>query len=227
MEIDMNIVYILLGIGGMLGLIIGMFVFDTYRRVGLMRQLLKKNYGIVNLVTRGRSMYPLIKNFSSDIIRTNKGIWILHKGSIYRQTNIESSESQKFSINKKDYSGELHHEMNPREIDFRSGVPVVNLDIEDMIPLKLVNENIATKDPITRNPYQVEATLSKEIAAAELEAIKMTKKNMQLLLMIIAILVFISIGVSAMGYMNTEKIGAMVQTINGTLAPHVAPVLVK
>jgi hypothetical protein len=106
----------------------------------------------------------------------------------------------------------LHCEFHPKEIDFRSGVPVVFLDIEDMMPMYLTNEKL-DQEPKSRNPYQVEAVLGKEIAAAELEALKMTKKNIQMMLILLAVMGVIVIGVSYMGYDNTQKIGSMVYNL--------------
>jgi len=105
-----------------------------------------------------------------------------------------------------------HYTFKPEDIQFRSGVPMVFLDVDDMLPLKLKSEELVN-EPKSRNPYQIEAVLGKEVAAAELEAIKMTKKNIQLLLIVACVLVIISIIVGFLTWDNTNKIGGMIYNL--------------
>ena len=197
--------------GGVLGAFVGWAYFNTFRFVSLKRNLTRKNLGIVYFVTKGKALFPVIKDFDKDIIRTHKGIWFFRGGSIYRQADKEQPDSE-IEHRAKTFGVKFHVKLTPDDIEFRQGCPVVFLDIDDMVPLRLKNE-LLDMEPDSRNPYQVEAVLGKEVAAAELEAIKMTKKNMQMLLILAIILVVVSVGISVMTMNKVDAVTGMVYNL--------------
>jgi hypothetical protein len=222
-----------IALGGLIGITIGFIYFNTYRFVSILRQVTRKNFGIVYFTTKGQAMFPVIKDFSKDTIRTNKGIWFFRAGSIYRQVDKEKGQSinledDEVPINYEKKSGmglfsqnrvtgaKLHHVIAPEEINFRQGVPIVFLGIDDMIPKKIADERMIN-EPNSRNPYQVEATLGKEVTAARLEALNKAEKDLKMLILVIAILVVVSIGVSYLTYDRVNLVGAMMNNLTARI----------
>lgn len=223
-----EILWMMMGIGGLFGIIFGYIYFNPFQWVQLKRNFTKKNYGIVYFTSRGRALYPKIVNFGEDVLRKNDGLWVLYEGAIYRQVGKEEPQgTETKTIEIQEHKGKifrqpkttakvkLHKEIKSGEIEYRQGVPVMFLDIEDMLPLRLLSEKMTL--PITRNPYMIEAVLGKEVAAAELEALKMTKKSLKMLIMITAVLVIITLALVAINWMDTQRVGAMTYQINQTL----------
>lgn len=235
------IIYTMMAMGFMLGIAIGYLYFNTFRWVQMKRQITRQNHGIIYFMSRGKALYPKVVNFGNDIMRTHKGLWVLYEGAIYRQVVKEENQASEmvedpmfqekteemsigekrgrfgmFQKSQQKIKVKLHKKITGQDIEYRQGVPIMFLDIEDMIPLRLQSEKMDL--PIVRNPYMIEAVLGKEVAAAELEALKMTKKTMKTLILIVAVLVVVGIALSALNYFDQQRIGAMVFQINQTLS---------
>lgn len=191
----------------------GFFWFNPFRKVKAMRLLLKKNYAIVHF-KYGNSLMPVIKNLEGDVVRAFGGIWILKNSRIYRQVDEEKTDSikklktvatgeeseqlntRKISLGKRTYTVESTPRLITQDsINFKQGVPVVFLDMKDMLPLKFDNDPM--DDEFSRNPEQVEATISKEISSAEAEAMQVNKDQMLKYMKIIMIVGILSAGILA------------------------------
>jgi len=183
----------------LLGAFIGWMRFNTFRWVGFKRRFSARNWGIIYFKSRGKSIFPIIADFDKDTIKIGDNIWILDKGKIYRQG--ESPKKAK--------------EIQPSQIEFISGCPITFFNIDDMLPLRFESEEGAEG---ARNPHQVEATLAKEIAAAEAEALHMTKTKMQMLIIIAIICAIIGIGISAYGIIQIGSLGKQIANISATAA---------
>lgn len=225
----LTVLMVMTGMGAIFGLFIGWFYFNTFRFVSFKRSIQRKNFGIVYFVTKGKALFPVIKDFNKDIIRTHKGVWFFRAGSIYRQVDkeqnmtqtiedgvvsIDYEKSKMWGLHKETRNtfAKHHYKFTPNDIEFRQGCPIVFLDIDDMVPLHLEGDALV-EEPKSRNPYQVEAVLGKEVAAAELEAIKMTKKNMQYLLIAVILLVIVGIAISVMTMNKVNTVGEMVYNL--------------
>jgi hypothetical protein len=109
------------------GAVMGVFLGDIFRRCSMMRRILSKNYGVINLVqTDGKNIQRFIKNFDDDILELKNGIWIIKDGLIYIDKG-EGSETK----------------TGLGEIKYISGVPTVYLSYESLAPLSL-NSNLKT-----------------------------------------------------------------------------------
>ena len=228
--------YTFMAIGILFGIAIGYFYFNTFRLTSFLRQTLRKNYGIVYFYTKGKALMPKIVNFSKDILRTDKGLWVLYEGAIYRQVGREESQSNenvqqpiqqievdqprgRFSFRKPKplvVNVRLHRQIAAHDINYRQGVPIMFLGTEDMIPKYLADE-FTTR--IVRNPQMVEAVLGKEVAAAELEALKMTKKTIKWLIIAGIIMSLIGVGISYITLTKVQAVGDMVYNLTLNLQP--------
>jgi hypothetical protein len=220
------LIYTMIGMGFLFGIMAGYIYFNTFRWVQMKRSITKKNHGIIYFMSRGKALYPKVVNFGNDVIRTHKGLWVLYEGAIYRQVikeegqqseNADIAGTMEMSIGEpkgrlglfhktvKKVTVRIHKKITDEDFKYRQGIPIMYLDIEDMIPMRLMSEKMDL--PITRNPYMIEAVLGKEVAAAELEALKMTKKSIKMLIMVTAVLVIMAIAIGALTYFNTDTIG--------------------
>ena len=110
----------------------------------------------------------------------------------------------------------LHRQIAAHDINYRQGVPIMFLGTEDMIPKYLADE-FTTR--IVRNPQMVEAVLGKEVAAAELEALKMTKKTIKWLIIAGIIMSLIGVGISYITLTKVQAVGDMVYNLTLNLQP--------
>jgi hypothetical protein len=204
------IFYSVLTVGAFIGILIGWMLFSPDIRIKIMRKLLKKNYGLIYIRSYGKALYPMVKDFSNAIIKTKTGIWIVEENKVYRLVKSDlggkTIKSKKFKWN-----------VLPEDISYRGGIPCLFLDIEDMKPLKFEND---PWDEQTRNPTQVEATLSKEIVAIEARAQRNSNKMIQKLktLMILLLLfVIIAIAIGYLSYNQNSNIPAWFGYLNQTI----------
>lgn len=170
------------------GLIIGWMRFNVYRWIGIKRRISGKNYGIAIFKTKGKTLYDKIVNFDTHKIETNNGFYLIENNAVYRLIDGKKDESSKIM---------------PSNIEYISGCPIIYFDIDDIKPLKFENDK---KTEGTRNPLEIKSLIETEIAAAEAEAIHMTKSKIdqKLLLLIVISLACIVIGI--LTYINTTTI---------------------
>ncbi len=141
---------------------------DIYFRCKLKRTLFKKNYGIVNLVSKdGKSITKMIKNFDGDIITIKDKGWIIEPNKIY----LENKISQPIS---------------PEHIKFISGVPSIFLDNETLYALTF------HKDDVKIHPAEIFAPVQAYIITKEAELLRW-KKTMTIGLIVLISLLAVSV----------------------------------
>jgi len=113
-----------------IGLFIGWIFFDPYQRAKAKRFMLKKNYGIVNFVTKGNKIISKIKNFDHDLLWVDDGVWVLEPNRVFLQEKIDESQRE-----------EKSHPIRESDFQTLSGIPVLFLDIGTMRPLSFQKEN--------------------------------------------------------------------------------------
>jgi len=180
------------------------FWFNTYRRIGLLRRFSSRNWGILMFRSHGRSIFPVVVDFDKDVLHMNDGIWILDKGKIYRQVGDEKS-----------YRGEF----DPKKASFNQGCPIMYVDLHDVIPLGLESEE--DTPAVARNPLQIEATLRKERAAIEAEAIHMKEKEFKRIINLVYVVMIIgaaAVIIAAYDMMQVNQLGAMMASYINTAA---------
>jgi hypothetical protein len=138
------LVIMLLGATGFLplGMFFGWMIVDPFQRAKAKRMMFKKNYGIVNFVSRGNKIISKIKDFDKDLLFIDEGVWVLEPNRVYKQSKDDCSTAEE--------------EGNPilsRHIHTIIGIPVIFLDIDTMRPLTMFkNEGDA-------NPIDLASTL--------------------------------------------------------------------
>lgn len=200
-ELDIAVGFLVLGLFMATAFVgaIGFFYFNPYRRIKLMRALLKKNYGIVRLRINESTYVPLIKNLNQDMLKIGNGHYVIQNGRIYRQAVDESTGKTELS------------EEQIAKFSFEEGVPTMFLDKNDLRPLRFENEPMETEG--VRNPFQIEATLQKEIAAAEAEALKMVKSKVERLVMISMIATVLVLGITLYTLFNINTMAEQMQKV--------------
>lgn len=108
----------------------------------------------------------------------------------------------------------FHVSLDSSVIDYRQGCPIIHFDLEDMLPLILVKQGTRKEEiAVSRNPEHVEKTLGKEVAAAELEALKMRKNPILIAIVFCAILSLVAVGLSFQNGQDIHTVGNMVYNL--------------
>jgi len=133
------LIILLIGSLGFLpiGFLFGWFLLDPYKRAKALRFLTKKNYGIINLVSKGKNIISMVKDFDNSVVVIKDRLLLLKKNRVYRMT-------------KENKSTEV---IKPENIFYLDGVPVLFFDIDGMKPLSFF------KEEDTSDPQDVGATL--------------------------------------------------------------------
>lgn len=111
------------------------FLFAKYQdilwRARMLRKLRKKDYGILNIVSRdGKTIRSVVVNFEEDAINVGDNIWIIAKSRIYRK----SDESMGFSLKK-----------GKSPVRWTEGVPTLFVDMDNVKPLIFEGEESTIK----------------------------------------------------------------------------------
>lgn len=213
MDEIMLLMYMFMGIGAFIGIFIGFIKFNTYRWITMKRRMTGKNYGIVYFKTHGKSLYPIVKDFDNDVIETRGGKWVIQKDKIYLVTGDPKMNNTEKNKDKSSPIKKTEIQINEEDIKILNGVPVIYLDLNDMIPLKFSND--PEIEGYSRVPQHIEAVLSKEIAAAEAESLYSQKNKLTLLIALVLIVAIIGVALSAIAFNNTNTIIAGLQHIDG------------
>jgi len=228
------IVWMVVGLA--IGLMLGLFIFSPMRRVLMMKRLSKKEYGIVNFIGAGKSIFTTVKNFEADVIRHKGRVWLLVKSKVYRVVNeeevcAEGQETKEITLPVPQYdklgrqTGELTktfkviepNELSVRHFQYKSGVPAIFLSMDDMIPMTLEHEPISGE--ISRSPVDVANYLSTEVEAEKAMVAANAGKSPNLLLLLVMIIAAIGVFLSFMAFSNSGATLEAIQQLNATLAP--------
>lgn len=112
-----------------IGLFVGWIFFDPFQRAKAKRFMLKKNYGIVNFVTKGNKIISKIKNFDHDLLWVDDGVWVLESNRVFLQEKTDETDKE-----------EKSHPIRESDFQTLSGIPVLFLSIDTMRPLSFVKE---------------------------------------------------------------------------------------
>lgn len=105
-------------------LFLGYVLADPFQRAKVKRSVFKKNYGIVNFVSKGGKILSKIKDFDTDLIWVKDGVWSLESNRVFKQ------------IKSDDPSGiEESYPIMEKHIQNIVGIPVLFLDMDTMRPL--------------------------------------------------------------------------------------------
>lgn len=131
------------------GVIFGAFYSDVYFRCKAYRVLLRKDYGVIHLISRdGQNMSALIKNFENDLIETANNLWTINSGKIYVYKG--EREEKNIAAIKADFQEGLtqiknkektEYELRKDQVKFISGIPVIFMSYDTAEPLDFFKEN--------------------------------------------------------------------------------------
>jgi hypothetical protein len=140
---DLGILVILLlgsfGVGPLF-MIFFMVFLHPVNRIKAKRAMTKKNYGYVNLVTRGNVIITKVMDFNTALLRTGSGIWEMNPRKIFKQVGIGQELDEGVTIKAED-------------IHILSGIPSIYISIDTMKPLSFFVEKGDA------NPTDLAATL--------------------------------------------------------------------
>lgn len=119
-----------------IGLFLGWIFFDPYQRAKTKRFMMKKNYGIVNFVTKGNKIISKIKNFDHDLLWVDDGVWVLEANRVYLLEKTDETNKE-----------EQSHPLKEGDFLTLSGIPVIFLSIDTMRPLTF-HKQVGDANPI-------------------------------------------------------------------------------
>jgi len=172
------------------GIFVGWLFLDTYQRAKVLRTLFKKNYGIVNIVSRGKEIKSIIKNFDRDVIKIGEAVWVIEPNKIYR---LEKSDEVKV--------------IDPSQIHYINGVPTLFISLDNARPLTFFEEESKIK------PEEIGATLSGWVYNQLAKAL-FFKRTMEIIFIILIILSIVSIYFGYTTYNQIQQLTEMVKNIS-------------
>lgn len=177
-----------------LGVPLGAIFIDTYLRTRLLRLITKRNYGVVHLVSKGKTIATMVKDLDESIIQKKDSMWGIAQGYIY-------------NLNKKN----IKHEITPEMIKYIGVVPTLYLDYDTVKPLNFYKE----KSPLS--PKQLSGSLVGWAMIQKKKAVRM-QKQINVMYIIIAVLVCVAIYLTFQNYQLLQQIGAMISELKSTTA---------
>lgn len=170
------------------GMLLGM-VLSTDFRVKILRRITKKNLGFIKFVYGGVVIKRILANLDKDLITFADGKYFVEKGRIKREV-------------KEGVSDRPLKEIEP-EFKFEEGIPVIYFDVDDSLPIDF--ETVVKKQSETdyRNPQQISATLTKEIAVEKAKAMKQQRRQLNIMLIVIII------GIATVGYLQYKTMDSL------------------
>lgn len=112
-----------------LGLIIGFILFNPIVRIKAMRQMGKKNYGLVNLVGKGGHIIQKTVDFDGGLLWIKNAVWYLEQN---RVANIDAPSEDFYNI-------------SSDNVRFVSGIPIIYLNMDTMRPLTFFKDDTPIK----------------------------------------------------------------------------------
>ncbi len=168
------ITFMYINMGYIIAIVIAWLWSNPYSRVRLLRIFTKKHYGVAKFVTPTKAIVTRVVRMDQDTIKWQESIWTIERNKIYSTKPMSDGtvkRSKEIDLNK--------------QIFYEEGLPTIYFNHNDMMALTF---NDTKGEEYIRDPRQVETTLEKERAIATAKALKITKSNLQTL-MIISILI--------------------------------------
>jgi len=172
-----------------LGIFVGWLVLDPYQRAKVLRFLTKRNYGIVNIVSRGKEIKSIIKNFDEDVIKIGEAVWVIEPNKIYR---LDKSDNVVV--------------IDPKTIHYIGGVPTLFISLDNARPLSFFEE------PSKIKPEELGATLSGWVYNQMAKAL-FFKRTMEIIFIGLIILIIISIYFGYNAYNEIQQLKEMVKNL--------------
>lgn len=131
-----------------IGLAVGIIFGDKNIRVMFLRNATKRNFGFVHFISRGRSVFTMIKNLDQDMIidKLNR-VWVIENERIFMQSDANSN----FRI-----MGE--------NVVTSGRIPAIFLDVDTMRPLHFYKDEIVDVEGKPLKPARVGAAIKTAIA---------------------------------------------------------------
>lgn len=182
-------VWVVIALGA--GWIIGR-AMDLHYRAKLMRQFMKKDFGLVGLVSKDwKTIKYRITNFGNDMIQVGKNeIWVIESSHIYRQDKKEKG---------------FYAEEN--NIKWEEGIPVIYVDRENLKPIDFYPQVGNVK------PEQVGAVLNAWVANQMAKG-ALAMKNQQMLLFIAILVGLLAFGMAYMAWQGVNQVNQKLDTLN-------------
>lgn len=195
-----DILFILILIIGCLlnipiGMVFGWVLIDPFMRCKMLRKTTKRNYGIVNFISKGRKMVTRIKNFDNDLIWIKNKCWVITKAGVheldkYGDTVVEGDRIEPDNI-----------------VSVTETVPVLFIDLDSMQPLSLGTEG---RERIM--PEELGSTLKGWIDN-QMAKISFLRKTMDIYFVIVIISAIAAAALSFMILQRMDSVDAQLKTI--------------
>lgn len=164
-------------------LLVGFIVakwFDPYFRARIMRRALKKDYGILAIVSKdAKNILKMVVNFEKDTINIAGKVWVITQHYVYR----EDKKERGFVM------GKAH-------VKWEEGVPAVYVEQDSIKPLDFFSDRTPVK------PEEIGSFLSAWVNNQLAKNISQVK-NQQILIFIVILLCGLTL---AIAYMNLNAI---------------------
>lgn len=215
------IIYAMFGfflMGVLFALRIGKTIFNPYKWALWKSKRFKKRYAIVRFHGHGNMLFDRVMDIGGAKIETKKGLYLIQDNWVYKMVGDVKKLGEKSKT--VDYKGQKlkvieHAKIKQDFVKFEEGIPVINFDINDMLPLKLEQQE-TTKE--TRQPGHIQAVLKKERALYQYLAMKMVKQQIMMLIIVCIIVAGISAALSFVNMQSTSEAVVILKQINSTLS---------
>lgn len=166
----------------------------------LLKKILKKEHGLIRLHT-GKSTISRVINFESDKFVVGDKTYLKTPDAI----TIEKDGKKDPKLITKDM------------INMEDGVPVIDFDIDSIMPKTFCEKIEGGDNKIDATPEQITAIFRKERALAKAEAYDSKNDKVQQMLMICCLAAIVAAGLAYFAYDNTNTINTRLNILhNGT-----------
>lgn len=183
-----------------IGMVAGWMFLDPYMRCKMLRRVTHKNYGIINFVGKGQKVSMKIKNFDDSLIWKDNAVWAVTKEHIY-QVNKTGEHIV-------DDKGEIRPESI---ITMVETVPMLFVDLDSMQPLSLTRDR---SEGI--NPLELGSALKSWIDNEKAKTIGL-RKNLDMFLVIVAILALVACFMSYLCLVEIYEVRADIEVLRGLI----------
>lgn len=186
-----------------IGAILG-WMFDPYIRCKMMRRMTKKNYGMINFISKGNKMVAKMKDFDNSLIWKKNECWVLSKEGIHQLTKNGNALNEGKVINADSI------------VTVVDTVPMIYVDLDSFEVLTFAREG---RERV--KPSEIGSSL-KAWEDNQRAKLMSAQKTMNIL---IVVAVIAAVAAAFLGYLNMtkmEEISTTLKVIQGYVAPLIA-----
>ena len=200
-----------------IGLALGWIIFDVYMRARVMRTLLRKNYGVLHIVSRGKNIVTKVLNFDSSVVELNNFVWVINPKKIYslEKQDLSGSEEKVFAEVRQEAikagreyvekDGKLFTEVNSYTLQDKlykvMGVPALFVDYDTVEPIGL-SQDIDEKSNVTPEAM---GSILKGWIYNQLAKNLLTRRNLQIgVVLVLIAVVGVGVGLYYVHQQNSE-----------------------